>query len=159
MEQKDLRGLIGYRFQCGQKIIFGSPLIAIWIARDTADATDVQVAQHPNHLAIQEGGVVWKRLGVLHLVVVPQDADNFGRDLRKRLEHLIYRSSTAPFVAVGIVVQVAAKKHRVGSRNDTFPRQCRKCLSHRYAEQPILTAGFSPLRSEERRVGKESRSR
>src|SRR5690554_7017228 len=47
MEQKDIRGLIGHRLQCGKKIVLGSPLIAIRIAHDTADATDVQVAQHP----------------------------------------------------------------------------------------------------------------
>src|SRR5690554_440815 len=47
MEQQDIRGLIGHRFKCGQEIVFGSPLIAIWIAHDTADATDVQVAHPP----------------------------------------------------------------------------------------------------------------
>ena len=44
MEQQDIRGLIGHRFQCGQEIVLGSPLVAIRIAHDTADATDVQAA-------------------------------------------------------------------------------------------------------------------
>src|SRR5690554_473262 len=44
MEQQDIRGVIGHRFQCGQKIVLDSPLVAIWIAHDTADATDVQAA-------------------------------------------------------------------------------------------------------------------